>query len=753
MDITMAHPTTEWKMDPEHVNESVRALADCMGVESPSVLLRVGADWFPLLESQEDRLLVQEWDGDAEAICVGGETGSTTLHFLDGVAPGLVRVRREPMVDGVVVYVGERAILAVAGDRISSLPDGLLHLDATRLCYSSIAKATRKSGRSLRSLDVSGNPFLTERYLGFVEGFPRLLGFDCSGLEAVGDLSALRRLSFLRRLSLEGCVSLCDLSPLSSLHALTHLNLAACVSVEDLEPLSKLPALVSLNLAACNSLKSLDPLCMIPQLSVVGLADCSTVPDIAALARIPSLQSLDLAGCSALTSVGELKASAKLRTLSLTGCSQLRDLHALVGCSALRSLELDDDVMAARVLVRCAIKREDKEYIEQFADVWLGLFNRVHDRAGFVGDLLRAFSLGLPEEWAVQATESLIDLMKRAKVEDRSAWNKVFAALRMIGDPGWCSGVERALENLDQTADLLAILEPASILLASATGEHSAAAWARLMADTAMDPFLTAQNARAVAPAAIRYYARAEYPNPLEQWIEVLTRLDDPADSIPSTRLVLSVGDHESIEDKAAMVSSFARLVRSESASPLVGQVVSALIGAAGDDPDCAVMEPFVEYFVDAVQRKPASAAAAKLWGSFDRVLEEQSDAPVVTQMLSSLLAFTQSHRDHAVVEELLQVSLDWAVNNLDKPSAASLTEIIDAARDAGIASFGRAVLYYVAMHEHDVARLEAYTGAFDLGQARWAMVRGLLEELRERGVVGDGVGAGIMASIERDIG
>ena len=758
-----------WKLDPEHSDESVRALAECINAKSSSVLLRAGDTWLPLLGVEDDRVIVQEWDETVDAICVRGGDRSTTFYFLDDVEPGLVRLTHDKGVDGLVLAVGGRPILACAGVKMSKLPDGLLHLDAKKLSLQLIEDASKQVGKTLLSLDVGGGTLADQTSISFVGGFESLQALDCNGFTLLADL-AVGKLTQLRRLNLGGCVSLCDVTSLSALAGLTHLDLSGCARISGLSSVSNLYELVSLNLSGCSGVDSLDPLCELPLLMFLGLAKCAELPDLSVLANAASLESLDLSGCTCLTSVEALGGCTELRTLLIGGCTNIHDVDALVGCTNLRSFEHDDDVLASRLLIRCAVLRKDAEYVEQHADIWLGLYDRDVVRSGYAEDLFSGFALGLesasptdsPADWVVRSVETLIDCMKRLRVEDRTAWSKAFAVLRAIDDPDWCKGVERALEDLERAGDVLSILRPAMELFASAHGDHPGAAWARVMADATLDGLIDGPSARAVAPVAVKYYSKADYPNALDQWVDVLNDVEAPkprvsllpgAVSAVSAASTLSTAgdgaDEAGSVDASAAVGLFAELASKQPAGPVVSQVVSILVGMAQDHDGCAAVEPFAQYFSEEIRNRPGSAVVGRLWDAFDLVLRDRSDSLVVDGMLSSLLEYVRRHPQHPVTGQLMQELMDLSISEPDNPSVSRLVELLDAARDSGVVSFARSVLDHPALCEKASSGLDVYVGEFGLRRARAAMIRGILLELVEVGVIsGEQIGD-ITAAVE----
>ena len=145
--------TATWRMDPDHIDGAVNLLRRYMDDEGASILLGVGGAWLPLLEVDAEQARTDEWVEAVDSICIEGGC-STTLPSLAGVEPGPVRVLLDEGVDGPVLYVGQRAVLAIAGANITRLPEGLLHIEAAEASLEQkVAEVRRKLQRREAAID------------------------------------------------------------------------------------------------------------------------------------------------------------------------------------------------------------------------------------------------------------------------------------------------------------------------------------------------------------------------------------------------------------------------------------------------------------------------------------------------------------------------------------------------------------------------------------------------------------------------
>ena len=144
------------------------------------------------------------------------------------------------------------------------------------------------------------------------------------GQDALTDLSPVRALAGLTRLTLLGCAGLEDLEPLKGM-PLTGLNLPNCPQVRNLEPLKGMP-LTSLNLYGCRGVENLKSLEGMPLENLV-LRHCTQVRDLESLKGMP-LTSLSL-GATQVRDLEPLK-GMPLTVLDLDG-TQIRDLELLKG--------------------------------------------------------------------------------------------------------------------------------------------------------------------------------------------------------------------------------------------------------------------------------------------------------------------------------------------------------------------------------------------------------------------------------------
>lgn len=739
----------KWSIAPEHLDETLRALQEISDIEGVALLLHTQDGWLPLLELQANDTQIHEWKEPVDAISIEGSI-STTLYFLDGVEPGPVRVQHDEQVDGILLWIGEKPVVAVAGPRMSRLPEGLLHLEGAELSWSSLELAASQVGNSLRSLDVGGNEALGSRAPSLASSFPKLEGFDLRGIESIQDLTPLANLSQLRRLNLEGCSSLSDLAALSSLSTLTHLDLSDCSAIESLAALRSLTSLISLDLSGCDRLQSLEPLVGLSTLSLLGLADCAQLPDLAPLARVPSLSSLDLSGCSSLLSVQSIRDCPNLHTLSVLGCSRITDLHVLTACSPLRILEADDDVMVARVLAGCAVARVDPDYVRQRIESWFALVDRPADGRDLAMDLLPALSLGFSEPWAVSALHDLIDRVKRSGIEDQGLWTRIFISLRLVGDPGWRPSIERALEDLVLGDDSLSILEPALEALGQISNDSFAGPWARTQATLALDSLIGTPQARRVAKVAVKYYACSRNLSGLDAWIEVLLA-SSPQQQPASHQTLTSARASES--DFTVLAPLVARLAQKQPDSPEMRQVLAVIVGMVRDRPEALSVDPLVVAFEELIEKKPDCAAVGRLWKAFERLLLTAAPASIIAAAADTILHLIRKNPDNMAFEPLMQEMMDWVVEHPQSPVVERFTALLDAARDSGLVSFSHTVLSHATLRAHASEELREYVSAFDLRQARRAMIRGILDELCAQDIVRNKPRAQIAAAIEEDFG
>ncbi len=105
------------------------------------------------------------------------------------------------------------------------------------------------------------------------------------------DLSALKPLTRLQSVVLDGCTGLMNVDALKSLSALDELSLEGCTGITNVEVLKSLYALHFVRLTGCTGLTNVDGLKNLPALQTVALIGCTglTEESIAALkAALPN---------------------------------------------------------------------------------------------------------------------------------------------------------------------------------------------------------------------------------------------------------------------------------------------------------------------------------------------------------------------------------------------------------------------------------------------------------------------------------
>ena len=151
---------------------------------------------------------------------------------------------------------------------------------------------------------------------------------------ALGDLSALRQLPRLRRLSLavrDGSNWLLR-PPCTVGGLLQHLDLTDQEKLWDLEPLRLCPELRSLKLAGCTfegvDVLDLQLLGSCPKLETLDVSLCMFVADLRPLSSCSGLREIRALGCPQLTHLPSLP---ELQLLDVAHCCALSDLAPLLG--------------------------------------------------------------------------------------------------------------------------------------------------------------------------------------------------------------------------------------------------------------------------------------------------------------------------------------------------------------------------------------------------------------------------------------
>lgn len=716
-----------WRIAPEHLDESVRALRAYADEEGASVLVCIEGEWLPILDIDEEGAEAQVWDGEAEGISVEGDC-STTLSSLPGVEPGDVRLLHDEAVDGLVVQVGARPVMAIAGAEMREIPAGLLHLEGADLSFQALRNLSQSErGRALISLDVGGSDELgTVERPEFVELFPDLVELSLSDFE-----------------------EMTDLEPLTSMLSLTHLHLDGCSRLRKLDPLAKIKTLKSLDLAGCDKLEDLAPLSDLPLLDL-SFEGCTRLPDLTPLVRLVSLENLDLSECGALESVALLRACGNLRSLDLTGSENVTDVNRLSECASLRELDLDDEVMAARVLAAAAVKRVDGDYVAGEVERWLELLDEAAEPTDLLEDLLPAVALGGGSAWAVDALETLVGRARQERVQNRGTWQLLLDTLLAAGDPELRRGMELALSSLPPGMPPGPIVGPALDVLARVP--DSASRWARGLADAALDALLTTPRAAAVAPDAVRFYARTGHVKALDPWLEIVTQKPGSAESQSSKEKTQP--DVRSIDDDpAALGGLVARLVQKQPDSPPVAQLVAALVGLAREKPDTPTLAPFVDHFAQLVRNKPDSSTVARLTDAFASALVERPAGAPAKRLVGQMTELVKMQPEHPLVAALMREIHTLINERPDSPVVTPITEMLDAARDAGVGVFARKILQHNALRDKaERAELDSFAASFDGRAAQRALIHGLVEALCAEDVLRNKPKKDVLKALEKDL-
>ncbi|MCE9610051.1 MAG: hypothetical protein K8R23_07560 [Chthoniobacter sp.] len=137
------------------------------------------------------------------------------------------------------------------------------------------------------------------------------------------NLDALKGLSGLQVLYLDGSTALQNVDALKGLSRLQSLTLSGCPALQNVDGLQGLAGLQELALSGCPALQNVDGLKGLTGLNTLDLTGCPALRNVDAFKDLIGLQKLTLRGCPALQNVDALKGLAGLKTLWLIDCSKL----------------------------------------------------------------------------------------------------------------------------------------------------------------------------------------------------------------------------------------------------------------------------------------------------------------------------------------------------------------------------------------------------------------------------------------------
>ena len=138
-----------------------------------------------------------------------------------------------------------------------------------------------------------------------------------------GDLLALKEMTGLKELNLEGNAAISDLTPLANLHSLEKLELPSPSEITDLTPLSGLSGLRTLSI--CENQSNSQPV--------------SKVEDYRPISSLTHLETLDLSVTN-LKDLSFVSGLTELKSLLLFGSLSTKDLSALKNLTNLETLEI-----------------------------------------------------------------------------------------------------------------------------------------------------------------------------------------------------------------------------------------------------------------------------------------------------------------------------------------------------------------------------------------------------------------------------
>ena len=140
-----------------------------------------------------------------------------------------------------------------------------------------------------------------------------------------------------KALNIKNAASLRDLSALKPLIRLQKVSLYHCTELNNVDALKNLVSLQRLEIDECTALTSIDAIKNLSALRIVYL-HCTGLTNIDALKNLSALDSVSLLGCAGLTNVDALKNLSALNTLYLVDCTGLKHVDALISLSKLEML-------------------------------------------------------------------------------------------------------------------------------------------------------------------------------------------------------------------------------------------------------------------------------------------------------------------------------------------------------------------------------------------------------------------------------
>ncbi len=352
-----------------------------------------------------------------------------------------------------------------------------------------------------------------------------LLG--CNNLKVIRQLSSLVNLT---NLNLGRCVNITDILSLASLVNLTDLDLSLTFNLTDITPLASLGNLTNLELHDCEYLKDISPLASLVNLTKLNLDWSNNLTDITPLASLGNLNKLNLNCCERLFIINPLIELKILEVLGVYNCHNIRDIEKLENCFSLKELtDFEDKVLAHQILMSCAYKRKDIEYIKDNFEEWNQSVELAKSHIEYISYLL--YSISLID--ISQRKEYLLSSIKRIRERGLQS-DKNENELKIFLIEHWCSlalaltkedtkeCIEALTNALDYKKELELILGPSIVSLSDFVKEHpQERLWAIDWVENKLSVIIDEpQQERIIAPSVAVFWASLSEKEKVLLWIE-----------------------------------------------------------------------------------------------------------------------------------------------------------------------------------------------------------------------------------------
>ena len=329
-----------------------RAILKGLAVQ-PETRFQTASEFLDALEHPQEEAL-EEKDlekRDFKKETADSETPSRTARRSTSgiVMAGGIVVIAAALILGISVLLGEKE-----GAKINDRSGGLIEAAVEEKAAPTVQIGNQEYSTALESLDLSDQD-LSDGDLLALKEMTGLKELNLEGNAAISDLTPLANLRSLEKLELPSPSEITDLTPLSGLSGLRTLSICENQSnsqpvskVEDYRPISSLTHLETLDLSVTN-LKDLSFVSGLTELKSLLLFGSLSTKDLSALKNLTNLETLEIyaAGLGNIEGIEGLTNLTYLRLSDETGIFILNDLSVLSALTGLTYLRVDADCIGS----------------------------------------------------------------------------------------------------------------------------------------------------------------------------------------------------------------------------------------------------------------------------------------------------------------------------------------------------------------------------------------------------------------------